>query len=138
MIGAKERCKRYRKKILEISQQVPAAHIAPAFSCLEIVDVLYNEIMEHDKDIFIMSKGHGCLAQYVVLHDRRILTQEDLDNYCKPEGFLGAHPDYNPEKGIQASTGSLGHGLGIAVGRAYGKKLKKDGGKVYCLLSYGS
>ena len=68
MIGAKERCKRYRKKILEISQQVPAAHIAPAFSCLEIVDVLYNEIMEHDKDIFIMSKGHGCLAQYVVLH----------------------------------------------------------------------
>ena len=134
--SAQDRCRRYRLRILEISQQVTAAHVAPAFSCVEIVDALYNEIMRPD-DIFIMSKGHGCLAQYVMLEDKGLLSRQDLDDYCKPEGFLGAHPDYNPEIGIHASTGSLGHGLGIAVGQAYAERLKGKNTAVYCLLSDG-
>ena len=134
--SAQDRCRRYRLRILEISQQVTAAHVAPAFSCVEIVDALYNEIMRPD-DIFIMSKGHGCLAQYVMLEDKGLLSRQDLDDYCKPEGRLGAHPDYNPEVGIHASTGSLGHGLGIAVGQAYAEKLKGSDVVVYCLLSDG-
>jgi transketolase len=129
-------CRRYRLRILEISQQVTAAHIAPAFSCIEIVDALYNEVMRQ-QDIFIMSKGHGCLAQYVVLEDLDCLGRVDLDNYCKPGGFLGAHPDWAPEIGIEASTGSLGHGLGIAVGQAYAERLKGSDAVVYCLLSDG-
>ena len=134
--SAQDRCRRYRLRILEISQQVPALHIAPAFSCMEIVDVLYNEIMR-PQDIFIMSKGHGCLSQYVVLEDLDFLGRVDLDNYCKPGGFLGAHPDWAPEIGIHASTGSLGHGLGIAVGQAYAERLKGADTVVYCLLSDG-
>jgi len=133
---AQDRCRRYRLRILEISQQVTAAHVAPAFSCIEIVDALYNEVMRQ-QDIFIMSKGHGCLAQYVVLEDLDFLGRVDLDNYCKPGGFLGAHPDWSPEIGIHASTGSLGHGLGIAVGQAYAERLKGSDAVVYCLLSDG-
>ena len=133
---AKDRCRRYRRRILEISQQVQAAHVAPAFSCLEIVDALYHEVMR-PQDIFIMSKGHGCLAQYVVLEDRGIIPREDLDLYCRPGGRLGAHPDYCPTLGIHASTGSLGHGLGIAAGQALAEKMRGTDVRVYVLLSDG-
>lgn len=137
-----DRCRRYRLRILEISRQVAAAHVAPAFSCLEIVDCLYHEVMRPD-DIFIMSKGHGCLAQYVVLEDlkwepaRDVTEPRLLDSYCQPGGTLGAHPDYAPRLGIHASTGSLGHGLGIAVGQALAEQLKGSSVEVYCLLSDG-
>jgi len=83
-----------------------------------------------------MSKGHGCLIQYIILNEKGLLSDEDIKNYCKPEGRLGAHPDYGTP-GIEASTGSLGHGLGMAVGRAMGKKLQNDPGEVFCLISDG-
>jgi transketolase len=141
---APDRCRRYRRRILEISQQVAAAHVAPAFSCVEIVDVLYHEVMR-EQDIFIMSKGHGCLAQYVVLEDRGVIPRSALDAYCRPPTgdvendppSLGAHPDYDPGIGIHASTGSLGHGLGIAAGQAYAERLKGSDARVYVLLSDG-
>ena len=63
------------------------------------------------------------MIQYVILEEAGVLAQEDLDLYCKVGGRLGAHPDYGTP-GIAASTGSLGHGLGIAVGMAYAEKLK--------------
>ena len=131
-----DRCRRYRRRILEISQQVQAAHVAPAFSCLEIVDVLYHEVMR-PQDVFIMSKGHGCLAQYVVLEELGKFGAGELALYCTPEGILGAHPDYCPAVGIHASTGSLGHGLGIAAGQALAEKIKGSDVRVYVLLSDG-
>lgn len=131
-----DRCRRYRRRILEISQQVGALHIAPAFSCVEIVDTIYHELMR-PQDIFIMSKGHGCMIQYVILEEQGILQKADLDLYCKPGGRLGAHPDYGVP-GIQASTGSLGHGLSMAVGQAYAMRLQgRLDSTVYCLLSDG-
>ena len=131
-----ERCKQYRRRILEISRQVSAAHVAPAFSCLEIVDALYHDIMR-PQDIFIMSKGHGWLAQYVVLEDLGIIDPTCAIEYCKEGGF-GAHPDYAPEFGIHASTGSLGHGLGIAVGQALAeRRFHGTDVQVYALLSDG-
>lgn len=132
---AADRCRAYRKRILEISQQVSALHVAPAFSCMEIVDLIYHEL-KRPQDVFIMSKGHGCMAQYVILEDLGVLSKADLSLYCKPGGKLGAHPDYGVP-GIAASTGSLGHGLGIAVGQAYAEKLKGSDVTVYCLLSDG-
>ena len=135
------RCKKYRLRILEISQQVTALHIAPAFSSIEILDVIYNGLMDKEqlingKEHFIMSKGHGCIGQYVILEDLKIISKIDLDNYCNPTGFLGAHPDRgNP--GIIASTGSLGHGMGMALGMAYAEKIKKTNKMIYVLLSDG-
>lgn len=87
-------------------------------------------------DIFLMSKGHGCITQYVILEDLGILPTQELERYCTPQGILGAHPDRgNP--GIEASTGSLGHGMGIAVGMSYAEKLKKSDSRVFALLSDG-
>lgn len=135
------RCRRYRRRILEISQQVSALHIAPAFSCTEIVDLVYNELMLEradfaTSDVFIMSKGHGCMIQYVILEERGVLSVSDLDSYCKVSGILGVHPDFgNP--GIHASTGSLGHGLGMIVGQAYAERLKASEVQFFAVLSDG-
>jgi transketolase len=136
-----ERCRKYRRRILEISQQVSALHIAPAFSCTEIVDVIYNELLSEresfeSSDVFIMSKGHGCMIQYVILEERGVLSSSDLATYCKVGGKLGVHPDFgNP--GIHASTGSLGHGLGMIVGQAYAERLKGSDIQFFAVLSDG-
>lgn len=143
---SRRRCMRYRRRVLDISQKVGALHIAPAFSCLEISDTCYHGLMRpasgaaKSPDTFLMSKGHGCMAQYVILEDIGVLPTSDLDAYCTPDGILGAHPDYgNP--GIEASTGSLGHGLSMAVGMAVAERniAGKGGtpGVVYCVLSDG-
>jgi len=145
LAAARRRCLFYRRRVLDISQQVTALHVAPAFSCLEMVDLIYHGLMRPDPqhsnpkrflDGFLMSKGHGCLAQYVILEDLGILTKTDLDRYCTPAGQLGAHPDYGVP-GIEASTGSLGHGLGIATGMAYAEKLKGTDHRTYVVLSDG-
>lgn len=137
---SKVRCKEFRRRILEISRQVSAVHIGSAFSCLEIVETIYyslSDLTKSDpKDIFILSKGHGCLSQYVVLEGLGILGNGHIANYCTKDGVLGVHPDRgNP--GIIASTGSLGHGLAMAVGMAYALREKKNSGRVHCVISDG-
>ena len=139
---ARARCKKYRRRILDMSQNVSALHIGGAFSCTEIVDCIYNEFMRpgvrggKSPDTFLMSKGHGCMIQYVILEDLGILSKADLDAYCTPKGRLGTHPDYgNP--GIEASTGALGHGLSMAVGMALAERGRGSNGIVYTVLSDG-
>jgi transketolase len=138
---ARERCRRYRRRILDISQQVSALHIGSAYSCTEIVDCIYAALMRKTadgalRDTFLMSKGHGCMIQYVILEEFGILSRADLDAYCTPGGRLGVHPDYgNP--GIVAATGSLGHGLSMACGMALAEKGRKTGNVIYAVLSDG-
>lgn len=138
---SQKRCLGYRKRILDISQTVSALHGAGAFSAMEMVDCIYYGLMRRDskgisQDTFIMSKGHSCLVQYVILEAIGVLTKEDLNTYCKPEGRLGCHPDYGVP-GIEASTGSLGHGMGLAVGMAHADKIKKEDRKIFMILSDG-
>lgn len=142
--AGRRRCLQYRQRILEISQQVTALHVAPAFSCLEIVDLIYHGLMRNPgnrshagtPDSFLMSKGHGCLSQYVILEELGVLANSDLQRYCTPIGQLGAHPDFGVP-GIEASTGSLGHGMGIATGMAYADRIKGDDRAVFVVLSDG-
>jgi transketolase len=94
---SRERCRRYRRRILDISQQVSALHIGSAYSCTEIVDCIYAALMRKTadgalRDTFLMSKGHGCMIQYVILEELGILSRADLDAYCTPGGRLGVHP----------------------------------------------
>jgi transketolase len=133
-INHSKNCYLIRKRILDISQNISALHVGGSFSSVELIEAIYFNFLEKKKkDIFILSKGHAGILQYVVLEMKKILKKKDLDNYCKSEGFLGVHPDYgNP--GIHASTGSLGHGLGIAAGIALGNKNKKN---VYVIISDG-
>src|ERR1700758_4971309 len=126
--AAKERCLRYRRRILDISQQVGALHIGSAYSCTEIVDCMYHALMRRNldgssPDTFLMSKGHGCMIQYVILEEAGVLSRRDLDDYCKP--------------GIEASTGSLGHGLSMAVGMALAERGRETDGIIYVVLSDG-
>jgi len=138
---AQERCRRYRRRILDMSQRVAALHIGSAYSCTEIVDCMFNVLMRRNADgsspdTFLMSKGHGCMIQYVILEEHGILSRADLDAYCTPEGRLGVHPDYgNP--GITAATGSLGHGLSMSCGMALAERARNEPGTIYAVLSDG-
>tara|TARA_A100001015_G_scaffold143653_1_gene159397 strand:- start:678 stop:1487 length:810 start_codon:yes stop_codon:yes gene_type:complete len=137
---SKIRCRNYRERILHVSQKVNAIHAAGAFSALEMVDVIYYGLMRKRKkkflDTFLMSKGHGCMSQYTVLESLGILKKIYLDNYCTNEGKLGCHPDYGIP-GIEASTGSLGHGMGLAVGMAHADVINKKDRKIYLMVSDG-
>lgn len=110
-----------RRKIVEKSCSCKLGHCGSALSCVDFINYLYKNILR-EKDIFILSKGHGSMALYAVLEEQG----------KNPEWTM--HPELDEEKGIYATTGSLGHGLPIAVGRAFAKKVKKDGGKVYVLM----
>ncbi|MCC7168601.1 MAG: transketolase [Rhodospirillales bacterium] len=133
--SARRRCLGYRRRILAVASRVTAAHVAPAFSCLEMTDAIYHGVKGPDEP-FLMSKGHGALAQYAVLEGLGILSAEDLDRYDTFLGRLAAHPDRGVP-GIEASTGSLGHGMALACGMAYAERLRKTGNRVHVLLSDG-
>lgn len=139
--ASQQRCLKFRRRILDISQTVTALHIAGAFSCLEIVDCIYFGLMRRKADgtlldNFLLSKGHGSLAQYVVLEHLAVLSPVDLEKYCQPGGRLGTHPDFGIP-GIEAATGSLGHGLPITVGMALADKILGVDRIVYVVLSDG-
>lgn len=124
--------KQYRIKLLEVSQQVQAIHIGGSFSCLEILNTIYNIFNRKNNINFILSKGHTAIAQYIILNQKKIISNKQLKLYCKKEGDLGVHPEIST-KGIMASTGSLGHGLAMTAGLAIADK-KKD---CFCVLSDG-
>ena len=130
-----DRCFNHRKRILEISQKVKAIHVGGSFSSVEIIDALYFSLMK-SKDHFILSKGHCCILLYTILEAANILKKDEVDNYCKFNSKLGVHPELTT-KGIETSTGSLGHGLAIASGMALSNKLNKSKGSIYVLMSDG-
>lgn len=140
VLAAKRRCNAYRRRVIDMTQTVPALHVGGAFSCLELVDTIYSGLMR-DGDTFILSKGHGAVAQYVVTDGLGILPKGELEKYCTKEGQLGMHPDYGVQ-GIAASTGSLGHGLSLGLGMALAERTiaMKSGAApkvIYVVLSDG-
>ena len=139
LLASKQRGRGYRRRILEVSQRLSALHVAPAFSCLELVDSIYHFCMEDPragKDVFILSKGHGAMAQYVVLESLGLMSSAEVLSVCQPGSSIGGHPDRgNP--GVVASTGSLGHGLPIALGLAKGSNELKENSQVFLVMSDG-
>ena len=138
---SKARCRKIRRRILEISQLHGAIHIGGSFSCLEMVDVIHHGFMRRMDDgdfydSFILSKGHGCMVLFVVLEHLGILPTEDIETYCTAAGRLGMHPDRGTP-GIITSTGSLGHGLGMGAGMALYEKVKKGDREIYVVMSDG-
>ena len=123
------------RRILITATDAKEGHIPSALSILDIVWVLYYIMKPSDK--FVLSKGHGSLALYAVLAEKGLIKQSDLDSFCSFDGILGGHPDMNKVVGVEASTGSLGHGLPIAVGMAMASKIKGDSSHIYCLVGDG-
>lgn len=137
--------KAYRKQIVDMVCEGKDGHIPSAFSIIDIIAILYKDFLKfdpknpdwEDRDYFILSKGHGCLSLYVVMKEHGFITEHDLDMFCKPGGILGEHPDCTKVPGIEASTGSLGHGLSFAVGIALGLRIRSMSNKVYVLVGDG-
>jgi len=134
-----------RIEIAEIVGRAREGHIPSSYSILDLINYLYSKILNfkrdkpnwNKRDYFVLSKGHGALALYVVLKKFGIIKQKDLDNYSNSKSILGGHPDRIKVPGVEASTGSLGHGFPIAAGLAMGLKIKKKKNKVITLLGDG-
>jgi len=124
-----------RKLVIEAAYYAGHGHIPSALSIVEIL--LGIDSVKTEDDVFILSKGHGCLAYYAYLVQKNKISVEELRNFGKKDSKLGGHPDRNKIKDIYASTGSLGHGLPIAVGAAMAKKIMKKDGKVFCVVGDG-
>lgn len=135
----------FRRKIVDMVCSGRDGHIPSAFSIIDIIAFLYDNCLKFDpkkpyspdRDYFILSKGHGCLALYVVLHKHGILKDKDIKQFCKPGGILGEHPDCTKVPGAEASTGSLGHGLPFALGLALGLRIANKQNKVCVLCGDG-
>jgi len=135
-----------RKEIVRaVASSSRRGHIGASFSLVEIVRVLYDEILKYDsqnpkwfeRDRFILSKGHGCLALYVMLAEKGFFPKEELTRFCLPGGILGGHPEFHKVPGVEASTGSLGHGLSIGLGFALNARIDKTNQRVFVVLGDG-
>ncbi len=135
-----------RKDIMITAYRGGAGHLASAFSAVEIMTALYfGGILSYDRenpdwenrDKVIVSKGHASLVLYSVLKRIGYLTQEELATFCQPGSVLGGEPKYGDIPGVEATTGSLGHGLSFAAGIAMAHKLDNKTSRVYVLLGDG-
>ena len=108
-------------------------HVGSSLSIIEIIRVIYDSYLNFDvenpswdeRDRFILSKGHGCLAQYAILADKGFFNQSVLDSFCHNDSILGGHPE-REIPGVEVSTGSLGHGLSLGVGISLAARIKKQ------------
>ena len=134
----------FRVKILETIHNAGKGHIGGAFSCIDIMTVLYcggfmnitkDNYQDEDRERFLLSKGHAAIAQYVILQSLGLFEETELMS-MNNGGILGEHPDHNIP-GVEYDTGSLGHGLSVAAGFAYAAKLDKKDYKSYVILGDG-
>jgi transketolase len=138
---------RMRKKALQLAFSAGnnGAHLGSGLSIIEIMAVLYGGIMKIDpknprwegRDRFILSKGHGTLGYYTALEEAGLISDEELSTFEKNGGFLPGQPVMNMDKGIEFSSGSLGHGLSLGVGVALAGKKRGQDYKVYVLMGDG-
>jgi transketolase len=131
--------RRLRRLVLEQSKRAGVGHIGSALSVVDILSVLYDSFidpadMSDARATLVLSKGHAALALYCALHLRGLIRADQLDTYCADDSPLGVHPEHTIP-GVDVSTGSLGHGLSIAAGRALAAKLRSQPRSTFALLS---
>jgi transketolase len=140
-----ERAIDLRRRILDVLAASRRGHVGSAYSLVEIVRVLYDDILRFDannprwpdRDRFILSKGHGCLALYVMLADKGFFPQEELARFCSFDGILGGHPEAMKVPGVEASTGSLGHGPAFGLGMALAARMRGSEARVFVVTGDG-
>lgn len=138
-----ERSKYLRSLIID-GLSAGRGHVGSPLSLVEVVRVLYDEVLNvrpaepdwSERDRFILSKGHGCLALFAVLADRGFFSKDELKLHCKPGALLGGHVDASVP-GVEASTGALGHGLPIGVGAALAARMRGRGSRVFVVMGDG-
>jgi transketolase len=128
-----------------IAMAAHSGHVGVALSCVDIVAALYAEVLNctpestdsPERDRFILSKGHGCMALYAVLARHGFIDKGLLSTYGHNGSLLAEHPLAGKVPGIECATGSLGHGLAIGAGMAGGLRLQGIGARVFVLLGDG-
>jgi transketolase len=137
------RARAIRAHIVRMANAGRTPHVASALSCADVVAALYFAVLHinpaapevEGRDRFILSKGHGCMALYAALAERGFFSQEVLKEYAQEGGRLAEHPSPRCVPGIEAATGSLGHGLSLGAGLALAAKICGQGHRVFVLLS---
>ena len=137
-------CRKIREQILKISHHSGHGHIPTCFSIVEMLESLYST-MNHDpknpdsqeRDIFILSKGHASLAMYCTLAQFGYFDSKDVYSFGAYKSQFGCHADRLKVPGVEASTGSLGHGIGLAVGMALGLNISSSARKVFTIIGDG-
>lgn len=134
----------YRKTILRIIKKANAGHTGGSLSCIDILNVLYNHVMDitpenfasTHRDHYIQSKGHSVEALYTVLADQGFYSESELDTLNQYQSHFVGHPT-RKVNGVEHNTGALGHGLSVSVGVALGLKQNKQNHRVFTLLGDG-
>lgn len=144
-IDLKKKANQIRSQVIEISINNKAGHIAPSLSCVDILVALYYDVMAfkpkdpfwRERDKLIFSKAHGCYALYAILADQGILPKKEWERFYTDDSTLLGCMERRLEYGIEAGCGSLGHGLPIAVGYAFGAKLQNKRYHIFCIMGDG-
>lgn len=134
-----------RHLIIDALEGSKRGHFGSAMSVVEILRVLYDDILSYrpgepawsDRDRCILSKGHGCLALYAILADKGFFPPEELKTFSRAGLMLGGHPEVQMVPGVEASTGSLGHGFSIGIGMALAARMRERENRVYVIVSDG-
>ena len=144
-IDLDNRSRALRRLVIAALEGGERGHLGASLSLIEILRVLYDDIMRYrpedpawsGRDRFILSKGHGCLAQYVLLADKGFFPVDELKRFCRQTSFLGGHPEAGKVPGVEASTGALGHGPSIGVGMALAARIKGEEHRVFVVTGDG-
>ncbi|MEO6003574.1 MAG: transketolase [Opitutus sp.] len=140
-----ELSRRVRIHALHMTSRGGSSHVGAAFSIADILAVLYGEVMRHkpaeprwpERDRFILSKGHAGAAVYATLAEVGYFSTDDLKRHYQDGSIFSGHVSHKGVPGVELSTGSLGHGLGVGVGMAKALKLASRDPRVFVLLSDG-
>ena len=136
-----EAAKAIRRSIIGMAARSRSPHVGSCLSCADIMAVLYAEWLRlspwEDRDICILSKGHAAMAMYASLAYAGIMDAAMLEGYFQDCGTLPAHMDRTVARGIEVSTGSLGHGFNIGLGMAHGFKKKMTNRRVVAIIGDG-
>ncbi len=136
---------RLRVRVVQMSHESRASHLGSALSCVDILTALYfntlnitpENIRKTERDRFILSKGHAISALYAVLAFKNIIDGSMLDSYCAPGSCLAEHPVPFDPPGVEAATGSLGHGLSLGLGMALAGRIQNKDYNIFVLSSDG-
>lgn len=141
----KSKARQIRDEVINVSVRNKAGHIAPSLSSVDILVAIYYDVMAYrpqdpswaGRDRLVFSKAHGCYALYAILADMGVMPRKEWLHFYTDRSSLSGCIEHRPEYGLESACGSLGHGLPIAAGIAFGARLQGKKYSVFCIVGDG-